>query len=47
MVAYCSSTRRIAFGGKNGVIIVHELRASKAQVVFFSINAFLNYIYCK
>lgn len=33
MVAYCAATRRIAFGGKNGTIIVHELRASKAQVL--------------
>lgn len=32
MVAYCPNTRRLAFGGKNGAIIVHELRASKAQV---------------
>lgn len=35
MVAYCAATRRIAFGGKNGVIIVHELRTSKAQVTLF------------
>uniref|UniRef100_A0A914GXQ8 WD_REPEATS_REGION domain-containing protein n=1 Tax=Globodera rostochiensis TaxID=31243 RepID=A0A914GXQ8_GLORO len=33
MVAYCPNTRRLAFGGKNGAIIVHELRASKAQTV--------------
>lgn len=33
MVAYCGSTRRLAFGGKNGVIVIHELRASKAQSV--------------
>jgi hypothetical protein len=32
MVAYCPATRRLAFGGKNGVIVIHELRASKAQV---------------
>ena len=32
MVAYCSSTRRIAFGGKNGNCVVHDLRATKAQV---------------
>nr|CDJ83842.1 WD40 repeat domain containing protein [Haemonchus contortus] len=31
MVAYCSSTRRIAFGGKNGTCVVHELRAAKAH----------------
>lgn len=32
MVAYCASTRRIAFGGKNGTCVVHELRAAKAHV---------------
>ncbi|KJH46425.1 WD domain, G-beta repeat protein [Dictyocaulus viviparus] len=31
MVAYCASTRRIAFGGKNGICMVHELRAAKAH----------------
>ncbi|KAK6034593.1 hypothetical protein COOONC_27897 [Cooperia oncophora] len=31
MVAYCPSTRRIAFGGKNGSCVVHELRAAKAH----------------
>ncbi|KAE9419755.1 hypothetical protein Angca_004123 [Angiostrongylus cantonensis] len=31
MVAYCASTRRIAFGGKNGTCVVHELRAAKAH----------------
>lgn len=30
MVAYCPTTRRIAFGGKNGTIVIHELKASKA-----------------
>uniref|UniRef100_A0A0N5A9D2 WD_REPEATS_REGION domain-containing protein n=1 Tax=Syphacia muris TaxID=451379 RepID=A0A0N5A9D2_9BILA len=29
MVAYCANTRRIAFGGRNGAVVVHELRASK------------------
>lgn len=41
MVAYCAATRRIAFGGKNGVIIVHELRASKAQVMSYFISFYL------
>ncbi|KAF1761406.1 hypothetical protein GCK72_009662 [Caenorhabditis remanei] len=31
MVAYCSSSKRIAFGGKNGTCVVHELRASKTH----------------
>ncbi|CAJ0597261.1 unnamed protein product [Cylicocyclus nassatus] len=31
MVAYCAPTRRIAFGGKNGTCVVHELRAAKAH----------------
>ncbi|PIC38642.1 hypothetical protein B9Z55_010589 [Caenorhabditis nigoni] len=31
MVAYCSSTKRIAFGGKNGTCVVHELRATKTH----------------
>lgn len=31
MVAYCAATRRIAFGGKNGTCVVHELRAAKAH----------------
>ncbi|KAI6240020.1 hypothetical protein M3Y99_00485600 [Aphelenchoides fujianensis] len=33
MISYCASTRRIAFGGKNGAIVVHDLRASKAQTI--------------
>ncbi|CAG9537565.1 unnamed protein product [Cercopithifilaria johnstoni] len=33
MVAYCPNTRRIAFGGRNGTIVVHELRAAKAQTL--------------
>jgi hypothetical protein len=33
MIAYCTATRRIAFGGKNGAIVVHELKASKAQTI--------------
>ncbi|VBB32022.1 unnamed protein product, partial [Acanthocheilonema viteae] len=33
MVAYCPNTRRIAFGGKNGTVVVHELRAAKAQTL--------------
>ncbi|CAD6188336.1 unnamed protein product [Caenorhabditis auriculariae] len=33
MVAYCSSTRRIAFGGRNGTCIVHELRAAKTHTL--------------
>jgi WD repeat-containing protein 7 len=33
MVAYCPTTRRIAFGGKNGTIVIHELKASKAQSI--------------
>lgn len=32
MVGYCANTRRIAFGGRNGTIVVHELRAAKSQV---------------
>lgn len=31
MVAYCSSSKRIAFGGKNGTCVVHELRATKTH----------------
>ncbi|KAI6215429.1 hypothetical protein M3Y94_00384300 [Aphelenchoides besseyi] len=33
MISYCSATRRVAFGGKNGSIVVHDLRASKAQTI--------------
>jgi WD40 repeat protein len=33
MIAYCAATRRIAFGGRNGTIVVHELRALKAQTI--------------
>nr|CTP81986.1 BMA-RBC-2 [Brugia malayi] len=33
MVAYCPNTRRIAFGGRNGTVVVHELRAAKAQTL--------------
>ncbi|VDK82216.1 unnamed protein product [Litomosoides sigmodontis] len=33
MVAYCPNTRRIAFGGRNGTVVVHELRAGKAQTL--------------
>ncbi|TKR76232.1 hypothetical protein L596_017399 [Steinernema carpocapsae] len=33
MVAYCPQTRRIAFGGKNGSVVVHDLRQSKAQII--------------
>ncbi|CAI5446025.1 unnamed protein product [Caenorhabditis angaria] len=33
MVAYCSSTRRIAFGGINGTCVVHELRATKTHTL--------------
>uniref|UniRef100_A0A8R1DZA5 WD_REPEATS_REGION domain-containing protein n=1 Tax=Caenorhabditis japonica TaxID=281687 RepID=A0A8R1DZA5_CAEJA len=31
MVAYCSHTKKIAFGGKNGTCVVHELRATKTH----------------
>ncbi|CAJ0941220.1 unnamed protein product, partial [Mesorhabditis belari] len=31
MIGYCATTRRIAFGGRNGICIVHELRSAKAQ----------------
>uniref|UniRef100_A0A914VJQ1 Anaphase-promoting complex subunit 4 WD40 domain-containing protein n=1 Tax=Plectus sambesii TaxID=2011161 RepID=A0A914VJQ1_9BILA len=33
MVAYCPNSRRIAFGGKTGVVVIHELRAGKAQTI--------------
>ncbi|CAD5215974.1 unnamed protein product [Bursaphelenchus okinawaensis] len=33
MVGYCSSTRRVAFGGKNGSVVVHDLKAAKAQTI--------------
>uniref|UniRef100_A0A1I7VUD3 WD_REPEATS_REGION domain-containing protein n=1 Tax=Loa loa TaxID=7209 RepID=A0A1I7VUD3_LOALO len=33
MVAYCPNTRRIAFGGRTGTVVVHELRAAKAQTL--------------
>ncbi|VDK71899.1 unnamed protein product [Onchocerca ochengi] len=33
MVAYCPNTRRIAFGGQNGTVVVHELRAAKSQTL--------------
>nr|CAD2136030.1 unnamed protein product [Meloidogyne enterolobii] len=33
MVTYCPTTRRLAFGGKNGTIVIHELRLSKSQSV--------------
>lgn len=32
MIGCCSQTRRIAFGGKSGAIVIHELRAGKSQV---------------
>lgn len=32
MVSYCASSRRIAFGGKNGTVVVHDLRATRTQV---------------
>lgn len=31
MVAYCSTSKRVAFGGKNGTCVVHELRATKTH----------------
>ncbi|GMT20536.1 hypothetical protein PFISCL1PPCAC_11833 [Pristionchus fissidentatus] len=31
MVSYCPSSRRIAFGGKNGAVVVHDLRATRTQ----------------
>ncbi|GMS89618.1 hypothetical protein PENTCL1PPCAC_11793, partial [Pristionchus entomophagus] len=31
MVSYCASSRRIAFGGKNGTVVVHDLRATRTQ----------------
>ncbi|VDM73505.1 unnamed protein product [Strongylus vulgaris] len=43
MVAYCASTRRIAFGGKNGTCIVHELRAAKAHVGFHLFMLLINF----
>ncbi|VDN07727.1 unnamed protein product [Thelazia callipaeda] len=33
MVSYCPNTRRIAFGGRNGIVVVHELRAAKVQTL--------------
>lgn len=39
MVAYCANTRRIAFGGRNGSVVVHELRTAKTQA-FITINMF-------
>uniref|UniRef100_A0AC35TK21 ANAPC4_WD40 domain-containing protein n=1 Tax=Rhabditophanes sp. KR3021 TaxID=114890 RepID=A0AC35TK21_9BILA len=33
MVAYCSTSRRIAIGGANGKLVIHDLKSSKAQVV--------------
>uniref|UniRef100_A0A914YHG7 Anaphase-promoting complex subunit 4 WD40 domain-containing protein n=1 Tax=Panagrolaimus superbus TaxID=310955 RepID=A0A914YHG7_9BILA len=33
MIAYCPASRRIAFGGKNGSIVVHELKTMKSQTV--------------
>uniref|UniRef100_A0A1I7SSR8 WD repeat-containing protein 7 n=1 Tax=Bursaphelenchus xylophilus TaxID=6326 RepID=A0A1I7SSR8_BURXY len=33
MVGYCGATRRVAFGGKNGSIVVHDLKAAKAQTI--------------
>ncbi|VDK17340.1 unnamed protein product [Anisakis simplex] len=33
MVGYCANTRRIAFGGRNGSVVVHELRAAKSQTI--------------
>ncbi|CEF62967.1 Rabconnectin-3B [Strongyloides ratti] len=29
MVAYCAQSRRIGFGGKNGKIVIHDLKTSK------------------
>jgi len=33
MISYCSQSRRIAFGGKNGAVVIHELRGGKAQTI--------------
>ncbi|MFH4974008.1 hypothetical protein AB6A40_000717 [Gnathostoma spinigerum] len=33
MVGYCANTRRIAFGGRNGTVVVHELRAARSQTI--------------
>ncbi|CAJ0578746.1 unnamed protein product, partial [Mesorhabditis spiculigera] len=33
MVSYCPTSRRIAFGGRNGACVVHELRPGKAQTL--------------
>ena len=35
MIAYCPASRRLAFGGKNGSIVVHELKTMKSQVCHF------------
>lgn len=32
MISYCPTSRRIAFGGKNGTIVIHELKTMKSQV---------------
>uniref|UniRef100_A0A0N4ZTC0 WD_REPEATS_REGION domain-containing protein n=1 Tax=Parastrongyloides trichosuri TaxID=131310 RepID=A0A0N4ZTC0_PARTI len=33
MVAYCPVSRRVAFGGKNGKVVVHDLKSTKAQSI--------------
>uniref|UniRef100_A0A7E4VMZ0 WD_REPEATS_REGION domain-containing protein n=1 Tax=Panagrellus redivivus TaxID=6233 RepID=A0A7E4VMZ0_PANRE len=33
MIGYCPASRRIAFGGRNGSIVVHELKTMKSQTV--------------
>uniref|UniRef100_A0A0K0FWK8 WD_REPEATS_REGION domain-containing protein n=1 Tax=Strongyloides venezuelensis TaxID=75913 RepID=A0A0K0FWK8_STRVS len=33
MVAYCAQSRRIGFGGKNGKIVIHDLKTSKTQSI--------------
>uniref|UniRef100_A0AC34RE37 Uncharacterized protein n=2 Tax=Panagrolaimus sp. JU765 TaxID=591449 RepID=A0AC34RE37_9BILA len=39
MIAYCPASRRLAFGGKNGSIVVHEIKTMKSQTVQAHNNA--------
>uniref|UniRef100_A0A914Z5L1 Uncharacterized protein n=1 Tax=Panagrolaimus superbus TaxID=310955 RepID=A0A914Z5L1_9BILA len=32
MIAYCPATKKLAIGGNNGVIVIHELKNMKSQV---------------
>ena len=44
MVSYCTSSRRICVGSKNGTLAFYELKQSKAQVSLVAISFMLDYV---